>query len=318
MVRRPVTPKLRLGPTLVRAVATIVGGLTGLGLLGLLWPEPDQAIQPPQRLTPADLAKPPSRSITLLVIGLDSNLPGDPLNRAAPRGPAQVDALLLVRVNPEGPLQVLSLPPNLAVQLPGQKQPQGLGSLYRLGGPALIADAARNLVGLNSGQPERYLVLGRATLRSLVNGLGSIAANPTLALRYDDRSQDFTINLQGGLQRLNGNQVEQLVRYRDPARPEESRQENQQLVVRSLLREMALPEQIGQLSGLLKSLNVAVNTNLSQPETLSLLAAGLSHGEAVQFTRVPLAPTAANLPLRQIASSAPDPLWPAPAPTPAD
>lgn len=79
-------------------------------------------------------------------------------------------------------------------------------------------------------------MLGRSNLRSLVDGLGSIAANPTLALRYKDKSQRFSINLQGGLQRLKGNQVEQLVRYRDPDRPEESRQDNQQLVVRSLLR----------------------------------------------------------------------------------
>jgi LCP family protein required for cell wall assembly len=299
----------------VRLGAAALGAVLGAGLLGLVWPEPDRAIQSVEQLTPADLGKVPNRSITLLVIGLDSERPGDPLNKAAPRGPANADALLLVRVNPQGPLQVLTLPPNLAVQLPGQQRPQSLGSLYRVGGAALTADAVRSLVGLDSGQPERYLVLGRASLRSLVDGLGSIAANPTLALRYNDKSQRFTIDLQGGLQRLKGSQVEQLVRYRDPARPLESRQDNQQLVVRSLLREMALPEQLGRLSGLLKSLNNGgLTTNLTQTETLSLLAAALSHGETVQFSSVPLAPPPApGLALRQIASSAPDPLWPAPA-----
>jgi polyisoprenyl-teichoic acid--peptidoglycan teichoic acid transferase len=167
------------------------------------------------------------------------------------------------------------------------------------------------------------LVLGRSNLRSLVDGLGSIAANPTLALRYKDKSQRFSINLQGGLQRLKGNQVEQLVRYRDPDRPEESRQDNQQLVVRSLLRELAMPEQLGQLANLLKSLNnQGVVTNLSQPETLSLLAAGLDQAESVQLTSLPLAPApdqeqepnssrGTKLGLREISSSAPEPLWPA-------
>lgn len=316
MPRRPAPPKPRLGPTLLRLGAAAAGMAVGLGLLGLIWPEPDRATRAVQQLSPADLGKPPSRSITLLVVGLDSEQPGDPRNKAAPRGPANADALLLVRVNPQGPLQVLTLPPNLAVQLPGQKQPQSLGSLYRLGGPALTADAVRSLVGLDSGEPDRYLVLGRASLRNLVNGLGNIAANPTLALRYKDKTQGFTIDLQGGLQRLQGNQVEQLVRYRDPARPEDSRQDNHQLVVRSLLREMALPEQLGRLSSLIQSLqSKGVVTNLNQPETLSLLAAGLSHGEMVQFTSVPLAPTQAGQLLRQIASSAPDPLWPAPGPS---
>lgn len=324
MVRRPAPTKLRWGPSLLRLGAAAAGTALGLGLLGLVWPEPDRAIQPLQQLTPADLGKVPNRSITLLVIGVDSEKPGDPLNQAAPRGPGNADALLLVRVNPEGPLQVLTVPPNLAVQLPGQQRPQSLASLYRIGGPALTADALRDLIGLDSGQPERYLVLGRSTLRSLVDGLGSLAANPTLALRYRDKSQRFSIDLQGGLQRLKGQQVEQLVRYRDPARPEESRQDNHQLVVRSLLREMALPEQLGQLSGLVQSLQGdGVATNLSQAETLSLLAAGLSHGEAVQFSSVPLAPPrsqpaasapSAGLALRAIASGAPNPLWPAPSP----
>lgn len=313
MPRRPAIPKPRLGPTLLRLGAAAAGMAAGLGLISLIWPEPDRATQPVRQLTPADLGKAPSRSITLLVIGLDSEQPGDPVNKAAPRGPANADALLLVRVNPEGPLQVLPLPPTLAVQLPGQKRPQSLGSLYRIGGPALTADAVRSLVGLDSGEPDRYLVLGRANLRSLVDGLGSIAANPTLALRYKDKTQRFSIDLQGGLQRLKGNQVEQLVRYRDPTRPEDSRQNNHELVVRSLLREMALPEQLGRLSSLHPSLrSKGVITNLSQPETLSLLAAGLSHGETVQFTQVPLAPPRAGQPLRQIASSAPDPFWPAP------
>ncbi|MEX0589058.1 MAG: LytR family transcriptional regulator, partial [Cyanobium sp.] len=105
MVRRPSPTKLRRGPTLLRLGAVVVGGIAGLGLLGLVWPESDRATQPVQQLTPAELAQPPSRSITLLVIGVDSDLPGDPVNQAAPRGPANVDALLLVRVNPQGPLQ---------------------------------------------------------------------------------------------------------------------------------------------------------------------------------------------------------------------
>jgi hypothetical protein len=76
---------------------------------------------------------------------------------------------------------------------------------------------------------------------------------------------------------------------------------------------------------LLKSLNnQGVVTNLSQPETLSLLAAGLDQAESVQFTSLPLAPApeqeqeqepnssrGAKLSLREISSSAPEPLWPA-------
>lgn len=63
---------------------------------------------------------------------------------------------------------------------------------------------------------------------------------------------------------------------------------------------------------------------MSQPETLSLLAAGLDQAESVQFTSLPLAPApeqeqeqepnssrGTKLSLREISSSAPEPLWPA-------
>ena len=84
-----------------------------------------------------------------------------------------------------------------------------------------------------------------------------------------------------------------------------------------------MPEQLGQLANLLKSLNnQGVVTNLNQPETLSLLAAGLDQAESVEFTSLPLAPApepapatastrGASLSLREISSSAPEPLWPA-------
>ena len=51
------------------------------------------------------------------------------------------------------------------------KQPVALGSLYRRGGPALVAGAVAELVQLPDGQPDRYLVLPRSALRELVDGL---------------------------------------------------------------------------------------------------------------------------------------------------
>jgi hypothetical protein len=87
-----------------------VGALLGASLLGLIWPQPDREAQETLELTPASLAEKPGRAITVLVIGLDSERIGDALNHAAPAGPAAADALLLVRVNRKGPLQVLNLP----------------------------------------------------------------------------------------------------------------------------------------------------------------------------------------------------------------
>jgi LCP family protein required for cell wall assembly len=296
----------------LRLAAAGLGLAAGVLLLNLIWPSADRRQESRDRRQPADLAKPPTRSITVLVIGIDSDRLGDAVNRAAPPGPANADALLLVRVNPQAPLQVLSVPANLAVQLPGQRRPQSLGSLYRLGGPALTADAVRELIGLAPGEPDRFVVLSRGALRDLVDGLGSVEANPARVMRYSDKRQNLRINLQAGLQRLRGQTLEHLARYRDPLRPDESRQEQHQEVTQSLLRELAMPHQIERLPGLARTLRAQVNTNLSESELLSLLAAGLSQEQPSQWRQLPLAPQRQGISdLREIASGAPDPLWPA-------
>lgn len=313
MARRPPQPPIpnRRQRAGVRLGAAAVGVAIGFGGLALLWPKPDRSLDTRPQLSPADLAKPPTRPVTLLVIGLDGERIDDPLNGAAPRGPANADALLLVRVNPDAPTQVLSLPPELAVKLPGQSRPQALGSLYRFGGTALLGDAVRELVGLGSSQPDRYLVLSRSALRALVDGLGGVEASPPQAMAYRDRSQNLSIELQAGLQRLQGKQVEQLVRFRDPLRPQPSRVANQQEAIRGLLRAMGVPAQLANLPGLIGSLKGEVNTNLSETETLSLLAAALGQAEQVQFSTVPLSPPkASHGALRQLSASAPQPLWP--------
>jgi LCP family protein required for cell wall assembly len=296
----------------LRLAAAGVGVVAALSLLGVLWPRSDRSHQAQELRQPADLAKPPSRAITVLVIGVDSDRIGDRVNRAAPAGPANADALLLVRVNPNGPLQVLTLPTSLAVQLPGQKRPQALGSLYRLGGPALTADAVRELLDLGPNDPDRYVVLSRGSLRALAEGLGSVETNPPSVMRYRDRSQGLTINLQAGLQRLKGEALEQLARYRDPRRPDESRQEQHLEVSQSLLRELAMPHQLERLQGLTRMMQGQVNTNLGEAELLSLLARGLNAPDDVQWRMLPLAPVQpqGGGGLREVAKDAPEPIWP--------
>jgi LCP family protein required for cell wall assembly len=295
---------------------TAAGAVVGVATLGLLWPMPDRALAPTPEVGPASLAAPPARAITLLVIGSDAEKVGAPINKAAPAGPANADALLLVRINPEGPLQVLNLPTELAVNLPGQKGVKRLGEAFRLGGVALTADAVRELVGLQSPAPapDRYLVLPRGALRDLVNGLGGLELSPPRRMSYTDTTQKLTIDLEAGLQQLGGAKVEQLVRFRDPWLGDTGRRSNQQLVASSLRERMLQPERLAKLPFLVSQLQPKVETNLSPSETLSLLAAGLDGSKPVQFASLPLKPAEEkHKGLRQLEAGATPPLWKEPA-----
>jgi len=288
----------------------IAGALAGGTLFALIWPEPDRSLATQLEVTPATLAEKPGRPITVLVIGSDADTLGAGDSGAAPRGPAQSDTLLLVRVNPKGPLQVLQLPVELAVNLPGSTKPVRLGDLYRRGGPMLTADVVRELVGLEPGRPDRYLVITRAALRNLVSEVGGLEVSPPTTMKYEDKSRKYKIDLQSGLQRLDGRQVEQLVRYRDKWLGEQSRRTNQKLVVSSLRERLEQPEVLARLPGLLAGLQGQVESNLTAREALSVLAAGLDDDRPIQFAALPLAPQKKEHGgLRQLAAEATGPLW---------
>jgi LCP family protein required for cell wall assembly len=292
-------------------MAAAVGVVAGVNLLGLIWPEPDRAVQPEELPTAAGLADAPSRPISVLLIGSDADRRGAVRNGAAPAGPANSDALLLVRVDPQGPLQVLSLPVEAAVQLPGDKKPVALGSLYRRGGPALVAGATAELVQLPKGQPDRYLVLPRGALRQLVDELGRLELAPDRTMRYRDNSQRYSIALEGGLQQLNGAQVEQLLRYRDAESGEEGRRERQALALESAVRQMGHHQQLQLLPDLLRRLQDQVDTNLTQSEALSLLAAALQQKAPIRFRNLELKPaTGTDARLRQVDADGVDQAWP--------
>ena len=306
--KRP--PPQRRQRTALRLLAAGAGVAAGLTLLGLLWPEADQAVRTEDVPTASNLADPPSRAITVLLIGSDADRRGALRNGAAPAGPANSDALALVQVAPQGTLQVLNLPVEAAVQLPGDKRPVGLGSLYRRGGPALVAGAAAELVGLPKGQPDRYLVLPRAALRQLVDALGRVELAPDRSMHYQDKAQKYRIQLDGGLQLLSGEQVEQFLRFRDHDSGEEGRREHQQMAIESLLRQMGQRQQLTQLPDLLRQLQDQVETNLTQSEALSLLASALQPSEAVHFSQLPLRPARQpGEPLREVDAAARDQAW---------
>lgn len=299
--------------TLLLASVALAGMLVGGSLLGTVWPLKDRSEGLKIDVTPATLAAQPKRSVTVLVIGIDAENTGSGETAAAPKGPANADALLLVRVNPKGPLQVLNMPVELAVMVPGEKEPSRLADLYRRGGVALTADGVRDVLGMKQSEPDRYVVLPRTALRQIVDGVGGLEMSPTRTMKYQDKAQNYRIDLQTGLQRLNGKQVEQMLRFRDKDLGESGRRSNHKLVQTSLREQWAHANQLANLPALINTLKPKVETNLTAEETLSLFAAGLDVSQPIQFASLPLLPANKEFgDLRQLDAKPDQKLWPAP------
>jgi LCP family protein required for cell wall assembly len=288
-------------------------GVSATGwLLGVLWPAPDRAAQEASTKSNAlaNLAPFPAAPVTVLVVGIDANQLGESSNQAAPLGRANADALLLLRISADEPLQVLQLPSEIAVQLPGNDAPTQLSSLWQTGGVALLNDAIQDILGSSQQASQRYVVMPRRALRTLVDGLGDVDLVLDQTYQHNDKSQGYSINLQAGRQRLNGVKAEQFARYRQTPLNNANRRTRQQDLILALVEQLQDSSVISTLPLLVSRLSEELDTNLSRREQLSLAAALIASPRPVRITQVPLAKRVDNQILRQVKPDQSLPLWP--------
>ena len=298
--------------TLLRLSSIALGvGATGW-MLSVLWPEPDRAAKEASTMSDAltSLAPFPSGPVSVLVVGIDANQLGEPLNQAAPLGRANADALLLLRMSADEPLQVLQIPSEIAVQLPGNDQPISLASLWQRGGVALLNDAIQEILGQTQEAPQRYVVMPRTALRTVVDALGDVDLVLNETYQHNDKSQGYSIKLQAGRQRLNGERAEQFVRYRETPLDNANRRTRQQDLIVALVEQLKDSSVISSLPLLVGQLESELDTNLSRREQLSLAVALIASPPPVRITQVPLARRVDNQILRQVKSDQIWPLWP--------
>ena len=265
---------------------------------------------PPSVDNPASLAPYPLEPVTVLLVGVDSDTLSAASNQAAPQGPANADALLLLRISSAEPLQLLQVPVELAVQLPGSQQPMALGGVWQQGGVALTVDALQEIIGLPEGVPQRYVVMPRNGLRTVVEALGEVEVTLNETYQRTDKAQGYTVNLQAGRQSLNGAQAEQLVRYRKDSQDHPNRRIRQQILLRAMISQVQSASGIGIIRGLLEDIAGQMDTNLSVAEMLGLAAALIASPSPATITQLPLAPRAGEQILRQLKPGLSLPLWP--------
>lgn len=310
------TPTNWLGRRPLRAILRILVTLAGVGATGwalsTVWPEQDRVARgaPPSVDNPASLAPYPLEPVTVLLVGVDSDTLSAASNQAAPQGPANADALLLLRISSAEPLQLLQVPVELAVQLPGSQQPMALGGVWQQGGVALTVDALQEIIGLPEGVPQRYVVMPRNGLRTVVEALGEVEVTLNQTYQRTDKAQGYTVNLQAGRQSLNGAQAEQLVSYRKDSQDHPNRRIRQQILLRAMISQVQSASGIGIIRGLLEDIAGQMDTNLSEAEMLGLAAALIASPSPATITQLPLATRAGKQTLRQLKPGLSQPLWP--------
>ena len=123
---------------------------------------------------------------------------------------------------------------------------------------------------------DNYVVVNTKVIREIVDKLGGIEVEVPRRMQYDDDYQDLHIDLQPGLQTLNGAQAEGLLRWRHDksgneqyARGDLGRIETQQTFIKAFADKVLNDLSLGKIVDLITTVYGNLQTDVSFDEALS-------------------------------------------------
>lgn len=135
--------------------------------------------------------------------------------------------------------------------------------------PEKTLAAINKITGLNI---KYYVLIDTKALVEIVDEIGGVEFDVPINMNYKDYSQDLIINLKAGMQKLTGDQVEQLVRFRHnsdgstyPAEygvEDYGRMRTQRALISTVAKQIAKVQNITKISKMTEILNKYVKTNI--------------------------------------------------------
>ena len=223
-------------------------------------PPPAQRMVPPIPLQPEpDLDKP----LNILLLGADSREQSDP---------GRADTIILVRLDPKTKhVRLLSLPRDTRVTIPGHginKLNQASSGYYGDGGTSLLIDTITT--DLLPGLHIDYMVkTDFAGFAAIIDALGGVTIDVEERMFY--KAVDVTIDLQPGVQHLNGKQALEYARFRMDAigdfgtwaGQDHGRVARQKQLLAAVIDQTKDLRTLMRLPAVIRAVRAAVTTNMS-------------------------------------------------------
>jgi len=143
-----------------------------------------------------------------------------------------------------------------------------LGSLRGRGSAGGVAQLQRELKTIIGFIPDFYILIELEAFPRIIDALGGIEVYVPINMRWTDRRQRLHIDIRMGLQRLDGENAANFVRYRRGSRgfltiSDYQRIENQQAAIRAMVAELTRPWKILSLPVLVDVFNENIHTDLN-------------------------------------------------------
>jgi len=216
--------------------------------------------------------------VSILAVGVDNS-----------QGKGLADTIICLVVWPKtGEMAALSIPRDSWVSVPGLGE-RRINASHSYGGLPLTIETVEMLLGF---PVDYYIEVNIPGLVNVVDAMGGIDIDVEKRMYYRDRSQDLLIDLQPGMQHLNGKQAVGYVRFRHDAMGDLGRIERQREFLRAVATELLSPEKVTRLPKLANTFIETVSTNLTVKDILSLKRLVENIGpEGIRMATLPGNPT---------------------------
>lgn len=144
-----------------------------------------------------------------------------------------------------------------------------MNAVYQTGAENALKEI-NELTGLNI---EYYLKVDTEAFKALVDEIGGVTFDVPIDMKYDDNRQNLHIDLKAGVQVLDGNKAEQVVRFRhnndgstypyEYGLEDEGRMRTQRAFLTALAKQTLKVENITKINGLIEIMEQYVETNLN-------------------------------------------------------
>lgn len=186
----------------------------------------------------------------------------------------RTDAMLLVHADFRNhKINILSIPRDTLVHIPGHRGKRRISYANALGGPSLACQTLEEFLGV---YPENYVLIDFNTFEKAVDAIGGLEVTVDKQLDYDDNWGNLHIHLKPGRQVLNGNQAMGFVRYRQSksgdAESDFVRIGRQQELLRAAKAKLSNPCVMLKLPHILDMIRKDTETNLSFRQMMCLLS----------------------------------------------
>lgn len=196
--------------------------------------------------------------LNILVMGIDRRV--DDVGRS--------DTLFLASINPKThQIYQLSIPRDTMVQIPGHGWDK-INHAFAYGGKDLTVKTVEKFLGIRIDHAVEIDIQG---FNRIVDAIGGVDIDVEKRMYYEDPWDDdgLVIDLQPGLQHLDGTTAITYVRYRD-GEGDIGRITRQQKFMRAVISQVSNPGIITRLPAIITEVSGAVDTDLSTLELLSL------------------------------------------------